>query len=103
MRAMRIVRSFLFPILAGLACPAAPGAALGAPAAKNVVIVSIDGFRWQEVFTGADKTYFKKSSDGKPTEAERRFWRDDVDARRKVLMPFFWNTVARTGVVFGDP
>jgi hypothetical protein len=103
MRAMRIFRSLLFLILAWLACPAAPGAAVRSPAATNVVVVTIDGFRWQEVFTGADKAYFKKSSDGKPTEAERRFWRDDVDARRKALMPFFWNTVAKAGVVFGDP
>jgi type I phosphodiesterase/nucleotide pyrophosphatase len=71
--------------------------------ARNVVVVTIDGFRWQEVFTGADRAYFAKRSDGKPTEAERRFWRDDATERRRALMPFFWNTVATKGAVFGDP
>jgi Metalloenzyme superfamily len=73
------------------------------PTAANVVIVTIDGFRWQEIFNGADRTYFKQSTDGTPTAAERRFWREDVDARRQALMPFFWRTIATRGVVFGDP
>ena len=103
MRGMRIVRLVLVVSLAWLGCPAPPEAASPASAAKNVVIVTIDGFRWQELFTGADQAYFKKSSDGKPTEAERRFWRDDAGARRAALLPFFWSTVAKTGVVFGDP
>src|SRR5262249_10318206 len=101
MRRMRIVRIL---ILASLGCLAAAPAQTAAPApAKNVVIVTIDGFRWQEVFTGADQAYFKKSSDGKPTDAERRFWRDEAAARRETLMPFFWRTIAKEGVIFGDP
>lgn len=78
-------------------------AAAPPPPAANVVIVTIDGFRWQEVFGGADRDYFKKTSDGKPSDAERRFWRDDRDARRAALLPFFWTTIARDGVVLGDP
>jgi hypothetical protein len=72
-------------------------------AAKNVVVITMDGFRWQEFFTGADRDYFKKSSDGKPTAAEQRFWRADVNARRMALLPFFWGTIARDGAIFGDP
>ena len=98
---MRIVRLVFVLALACLCWPARP-AARPAPRARNVVIVSIDGFRWQEVFGGADREYFRKSSDG-PTEAERRFWREDAQARREALMPFFWRTVAKEGVVFGDP
>jgi hypothetical protein len=85
-------------VLVSPAVTAAPPAA-----AANVVIVTIDGFRWQEVFGGADRDYFKKTSDGKPSEAERRFWRDTAEARRATLMPFFWNTIAVNGAVFGDP
>jgi hypothetical protein len=86
-------------LLAGLA--ATPRSA-SAPA-TNVVVVTIDGYRWQELFTGADRDYFKKPSDGQPTAAERRFWRDEVNERRAALMPFFWSTVAVKGAVFGDP
>src|SRR5262245_44661909 len=70
---------------------------------KNVVVVTIDGFRWQEFFTGANRDYFKKAADGKPTAAEQRFWRDDPGARRMALLPFFWGTVASQGAIFGDP
>ena len=98
---MQMTRWFLVVSLSFVGMSAAPRTA--APIATNVVVVTIDGFRWQEVFGGADRAYFKKSSDGKPTDAERRFWRDDVAARRTALMPFFWNTIATRGVVFGDP
>lgn len=70
---------------------------------RNVVVVTLDGMRWQEVFGGADREYFKKTSEGKPSATETRFWRDDVQARRDVLMPFLWGTIAAQGTVFGDP
>ena len=73
------------------------------PQARNVILVTIDGFRWQELFGGADQTLFKKSERGEPGEAEKRFFRPTLDARRSALLPFFWGTVAARGQVFGDP
>jgi phosphopentomutase/2,3-bisphosphoglycerate-independent phosphoglycerate mutase family metalloenzyme len=101
---MRTFRSLLILSLLTLGLPVLSATPERASAAtRNVVIVTIDGFRWQEVFKGADREYFKKSKDGQPTEAERRFWREDASARRAALLPFFWGTIAKTGVVFGDP
>src|SRR5262245_33712101 len=71
--------------------------------ARNVVIITIDGFRWQEMFTGADADYFKKEEDGKPGAAERRFWRPTAEERRATLMPFMWGAIAAQGQIFGDP
>jgi hypothetical protein len=71
--------------------------------AKNVVVITLDGFRWQEMFTGADAEYFKKEEDGQPGAAEKRFWRPSAGERRAALMPFMWTTVATKGQVFGDP
>jgi hypothetical protein len=71
--------------------------------ARNVVIVTFDGFRWQEMFGGADREYFKKASDGQPGAAEKRFWRPTPDERRAVLLPFLWGTIAAKGQIFGDP
>ena len=71
--------------------------------AKNVVLVTIDGFRWQELFTGADQGLFKKTSSGEPSEAEKRFWRPTAEARREAMMPFLWRVMATKGQVFGDP
>ena len=47
-------------------------------AADNVVLVTLDGLRWQEVFSGADKnlidnTDFVANTD----ELKALFWRDD--------------------------
>jgi hypothetical protein len=71
-------------------------------AARNVVLITIDGLRWQEFFGGADRAYFKQQKDGKPGPAEQRFWRPTVEARRAALMPFVWSTVAAKGQILGD-
>lgn len=78
-----------------------PGQAQAPP--RNVVIITIDGLRWQEMFSGADRAYFKRDRSGEPGAAERRFWRETVEARRAALMPFMWSTIAADGQIFGDP
>ncbi len=71
---------------------------------ENVVLVLIDGLRWQEVFTGADAALLNKESGGvADVEGLRgRFWRETPEARREALMPFLWNTVARQGILYGN-
>jgi len=72
---------------------------------ENVIIVTLDGFRWQEVFGGADETLLDAKSGGvRDVESlKRRFWRATASERRTALLPFFWNTIAKHGQVFGDP
>lgn len=69
-------------------------------AAQNVIVLTLDGFRWQELFTGADADLLL--ADKKP-EYREKFWRETPDERRKILMPFFWNEIAAKGQVFGAP
>ena len=71
--------------------------------ARNVVVITLDGLRWQEMFTGADRAYFKQEKTGEPGASEKRFWRSTPEERRAVLMPFMWNTIATKGQIFGDP
>jgi hypothetical protein len=71
--------------------------------ARNVVIITLDGYRWQEMFTGADREYFKKEKEGAPGAAEKRFWRQTAEERRAAVMPFMWTTIATKGQIFGDP
>lgn len=71
--------------------------------ARNIIVITLDGARWQEVFGGADRDYFKRDKEGSGGPAERRFWRESLAERRDVLMPFLWKTIARQGQVFGDP
>src|SRR5699024_8177949 len=65
---------------------------------KNIVLVMIDGLRWQEGFTGADSALIANQ----PAATRARFWRSSPAERRAVLMPFVWNTIARDGVLYGD-
>jgi hypothetical protein len=71
--------------------------------ARSVIVVSIDGLRWQEFFGGGDRDYFKRNAKGDAGEPERRFWRATASERRTLLMPFMWKTIATKGQIFGDP
>jgi hypothetical protein len=70
---------------------------------ENVFIITFDGLRWQELFTGADSalvTHKDYVSDG--WDLKQRFWHDDPAERRKKLMPFFWSTLAAEGQLYGN-
>src|SRR4051812_47834848 len=73
---------------------------------ERVVLVTLDGARWQDVFTGLDDALLRevtaKDVDVTTTAAYRRFWAPSPAARREKLMPFLWRTVARDGVLAGD-
>jgi hypothetical protein len=73
-------------------------------ATRNVVLVTADGVRWQEIFRGAEAALLNKPDGGvADVEALRRqFWRETSDARREVLMPFLWSVVARGGQIYGN-
>ncbi|MEJ7586357.1 MAG: hypothetical protein WKI04_02225 [Ferruginibacter sp.] len=77
--------------------------AAGQVKTENLVIVTLDGMRWQEVFGGADtallnnKIYTKDSSG-----TNRDFWSASGEERRKKLFPFLWNTVAIQGQLYGN-
>src|SRR5687767_3239066 len=76
-----------------------------ADAAENLVFVTWDGLRWQEVFSGAEERLIDKESGGVPNPAEIRsnFWHESSQTRRHILLPFLWSTVAEQGQLFGDP
>jgi hypothetical protein len=71
--------------------------------ARNVVVITLDGYRWQEMFDGAAGEYFKKDSKGQPDAAEKRFMRPTAEERRAFVMPFMWSVIAKEGQIFGDP
>jgi len=72
---------------------------------QNIVLIVSDGLRWQEIFTGADRTLLNEKEGGSwlaEADLRKRYWRDDVDARRAVLFPFLWGTVAKQGQIYGN-
>jgi len=74
------------------------------PKTQNVFLIITDGFRWQEVFNGAEADLITKENGGvKDINALRRkFWRDTPESRREALLPFFWTQISRHGQLFGN-
>jgi hypothetical protein len=69
-----------------------------------VVLIVTDGLRWQEVFSGAERALINPVSGvNDTTTLLREFWRESAEDRRKALLPFFWNTIAREGQILGNP
>lgn len=69
---------------------------------QNVVIVTLDGLRWQELYRGADSALINsKYTDNKPT-VEKQFWAASAVERRKLLFPFMWSAVAQSGQLYGN-
>jgi hypothetical protein len=81
-----------------------PGGAHAATKTENVFLITTDGLRWQEVFTGAEERLLTKENGGvKDVEGLKRdFWRATPEERRKALLPFLWNEVAAKGQIYGN-
>lgn len=72
--------------------------------ADHILFVTLDGVRPEDFFGGADSLIlFDRAAGGiADTSATRRaFWRETVDARRRVLMPFLWDSLVPRGVLVG--
>lgn len=69
----------------------------------NIFIITTDGFRWQEVFHGADSLLLCDTSSVKDTSLMRQqYWSNDPAERRRRLLPFFWNVIAEKGTLAGN-
>jgi len=68
---------------------------------ENIFIITTDGFRWQEVFTGADEELISNPRYVQDTGLlKQMYWDSSAEARRQKLMPFLWGTVARQGQLY---
>jgi hypothetical protein len=66
-------------------------------------MITLDGFRWQELFTGADSLLIgNKDFVHNAEDLKSRFWAGTPLERRKILMPFFWSTIATQGQLYGN-
>lgn len=71
---------------------------------RNIILVTTDGMRWQDVFRGADPSLLDKEHGG-VAELEgikKEFWRESVHVRRQVLMPFLWSAFQQQGQLYGN-
>lgn len=70
---------------------------------ENVFLITIDGLRWQELFTGADPDLIDNENYvDDPNDLRKLFWADNATRRREMLLPFFWSVIVREGQIYGN-
>ncbi|MEO8634558.1 MAG: alkaline phosphatase family protein [Gemmatimonadales bacterium] len=85
----------------------APGTLLAqAPKTDYVILVTFDGVRPQEFFGGLDTSITNAARElsgvGHPDVLRAAYDRPTREARRRTVMPFFWDSLAPHGLVLGD-
>jgi hypothetical protein len=70
---------------------------------ENLIFITLDGLRWQEVFYGADSLLVVDTKYAQnPEKLTNEFWNSDPKVRRMTLMPFFWEVIAKEGQLHGN-
>lgn len=70
---------------------------------ENIILITFDGLRWQELFKGADSLMIDDTGlIESPGSLLKDFWHEDPIKRREMLFPFFWSTIAKQGQLYGN-
>jgi hypothetical protein len=69
---------------------------------ENIVLVTLDGLRWQEIFGGVDSVLLNNKNYTKDFEGTSAFWNDNPEISRKTLFPFIWNVIEKNGQIHGN-
>jgi hypothetical protein len=72
----------------------------------NLVLITIDGVRTEEMFGGLDlevlNSTLRRGQKTEDSATYKRFWDPSREERRRRLMPFFWSLVTEQGSIAGD-
>lgn len=69
----------------------------------NIILVTWDGYRWQEVFKGAEKKLINSKKLVRDVDAlKKNYWTGDKLTSREKITPFIWNTIAKQGSIIGE-
>ncbi|MEO2279631.1 alkaline phosphatase family protein [Pseudoalteromonas pernae] len=71
-------------------------------AADNLVLVTIDGVRWQEVYRGLDNSLITEENTQNRSQLLADFDAPSAEQKRQKLMPFIWGTLAKRGTLLGN-
>lgn len=70
---------------------------------QKVIVITMDGVRWKEVFRGADKFLIERPNFTSSIALHKeKYFVEDSIKRRELLMPFTWNKIAKDGVILGN-
>lgn len=85
-----------------IACTLLVSTAIAQRKTKNLVVVTLDGMRWQEVFRGADSAMISSKFTTDRDDVKKKYWTADTEQRRKILFPFLWNVISKQGQLYGN-
>ena len=71
---------------------------------ENIIIITTDGFRWQEVFKGLD-TEIANDKDFNEDNRDyifKKYGSSDFKESRQKIMPFLWTDIATKGQIYGN-
>ena len=90
------MKALLFTLFISSICRSQP--------AENIIIITTDGFRWQEVFKGMDSAIAndKKFNQRDSTYIFDKYWAASENERRQKLLPFFWSVINDHGQLYGN-
>src|SRR5690606_32957891 len=69
---------------------------------QKVILITMDGFRWQELFAGGDEGLIENKDFNGSAGLKTEFWAKTAEERRKILMPFVWGFIAEEGQIHGN-
>lgn len=72
--------------------------------AENLIIITTDGLRWQEVFGGMDTALARDPLFNEEDSAYifQHYWHADPQERRKKMLPFLWSVMDNGGRIYGN-
>ena len=70
---------------------------------ENVFLITLDGFRWQELYEGVTDSLMNDLLYVRDTATlQKKFDAPTAEARREKLMPFFWKHIVKNGQLYGN-
>lgn len=76
---------------------------MSAQQTENIVLVTIDGLRWQEVFGGIDEEIRVDKEFAQDSLAlQAKYSAPSKEEARLKLMPWLWGTLAKEGQIYGN-
>ncbi|WP_337964705.1 phosphoglyceromutase [uncultured Flavobacterium sp.] len=71
---------------------------------ENIIIITTDGFRWQEIFKGMDSAIAndKKFNQDDSSYIKKKYSSSNPEESRKKIMPFLWSEIATKGQIYGN-
>lgn len=69
---------------------------------ENVILITLDGYRWQDLYGGADAKWMKPKFVKDVAQLKQQYDAPTAEERRKKLMPFFFSTLINNGTLIGN-